>query len=245
MLEVEGISSGYGQIGIVRNCSFNVSRGEIVAILGHNGMGKTTLLRTIMGHLPTKQGRIRYDGEEITALAVHQRARRGLSIVPQGREIFPGLTVRDNIRMGLFKRKAHENETIEGLVNQMPRLRPLLDRVGGTLSGGEQQLLAVARCLATAPKLILLDEPTEGIQPSIKDELAEIFLGIRNRRTITVLLVEQNLDFVNALADRVLLIQKGHITQELDRVALNSADLISEFLGFGKAKSEADGLRGS
>jgi urea ABC transporter ATP-binding protein UrtE len=235
MLEVSGLSAGYGAIGVLHDCSFVIAHGEVVGILGHNGMGKTTLLRTLMGHIKSSSGRVVLNREDITDLPVHRRARRGLSLVPQGREIFPNLTVRDNLRMALVKRsRADEARTIERLISEMPRLRPLLDRVGSTLSGGEQQLLAVARCLAAEPKLILLDEPTEGIQPSIIDELADIFQRVREERRLTVLLVEQNLDFINGLADRILVIQRGRIISELNREAFARTDLVSALLGFGE-----------
>jgi ABC-type branched-subunit amino acid transport system ATPase component len=235
MLEAIGLSAGYGPVGVLRDCSFGVADGEVVGILGHNGMGKTTLLRTLMGHLRSSNGRVLFERTDITDLPIHRRARRGLSLVPQGREIFPNLTVRDNLRIALVRRsRSEEARAIERLMNEMPRLRPLLNRVGGTLSGGEQQLLAVARCLATEPKLILLDEPTEGIQPSIIDELVDIFLRTRRERQLTVLLVEQNLDFVKGLADRILVIQRGRISSELDRAALTRADLVSALMGFGE-----------
>jgi ABC-type branched-subunit amino acid transport system ATPase component len=232
MLEVESLCSGYGPIRVVEDCSLRVGKGEIVGILGHNGMGKTTLLRTIMGHLPIRSGTVRFDGEDLTQSAVHIRARRGLSLVPQGREIFPNLTARDNIRMGMARRPAREEAAgIEALLAQLPRLRPLLDRPGGLLSGGEQQILAVARCLAAGPRLILLDEPTEGIQPSIIDELIGIFHAIRERQQVSILLVEQNLDFITALADRILVIHKGKVGRELDKRLLTSGRLLDETLG--------------
>jgi ABC-type branched-subunit amino acid transport system ATPase component len=235
MLEIIGLSAGYGPVSVLRDCSFAVAKGDVVGILGHNGMGKTTLLRTLMGHLRSSGGHILFEQADITQLPVDRRARRGLSLVPQGREIFPNLTVRDNLRMALVRRsRAEETRAIEQLMTEMPRLRPFLNRIGSTLSGGEQQLLAVACCLATAPKLVLLDEPTEGIQPSIIDELTDIFLRIRRERQLTVLLVEQNLDFVNGLADRILIIQRGRITNELERAELTRADLVSALMGFGE-----------
>jgi branched-chain amino acid transport system ATP-binding protein len=237
VLEVAGLRAGYGPIPVLHGCSFTIRKGEFVGILGHNGMGKTTLMRTVMGYLRAIGGWIRYEGEDITTLPTHQRARRGISLVPQGREIFPNLSARDNLRMGLLRRGRAEAAELDGIVAEFPRLRGLLDRDGNALSGGEQQLLAVARCLCAKPDLVLLDEPTEGIQPSIIDELVETFARIRRQYSLTMLLVEQNLDFITQLADRVLIIQKGQITRELDRAALTDAHLISEFLGFAESTS--------
>ncbi|MBV9590239.1 MAG: ABC transporter ATP-binding protein, partial [Hyphomicrobiales bacterium] len=173
-LVVQGLCTGYGRIPILNGVDFTVDEGEFVGILGHNGMGKTTLLKALMGYLPATSGRVHFAGDDITALEPHRRARLGLGYVPQGREIFPGLTVHDNLRMGCIERSdAGEDEIIAKVLEEFPRLKPLLNRVGGALSGGEQQLLAVARCLCCGPRLVLLDEPTEGIQPSIIEEIVE------------------------------------------------------------------------
>jgi branched-chain amino acid transport system ATP-binding protein len=151
--------------------------------------------------------------------------------VPQGREIFPGLTVYDNLRMGCTKETGSEQETIAEVLEEFPRLKPLLDRSGGALSGGEQQLLALARCLCGKPRLILLDEPTEGIQPSIIDEIVEVLQRLRDRSGLTMILVEQNLEFISALSRRILIIQKGAITRELQPGDLADANLVGEFIG--------------
>ena len=167
MLDVQGLRTGYGRIPILNGVGFAVNEGEFVGILGHNGMGKTTLLRALMGFLPANSGRVQFAGQDVTAFEPYRRARLGLGYVPQGREIFPGLSVYDNLRMGCSKQSGgSESETIGAVLQEFPRLRTLLDRLGGALSGGEQQLLAIARCLCGKPSLVLLDEPTEGIQPS-------------------------------------------------------------------------------
>ena len=174
MLIVSQLSAGYARIPILNGISFAVQEGEFVGILGHNGMGKTTLLRALMGFLPATSGRVHFAGADVTALEPYRRARLGLGYVPQGRDIFPGLTVYDNLRMGCSKQQGDtEQATIAAVLEEFPRLIPLLDRVGSALSGGEQQLLAIARCLCGKPRLVLLDEPTEGIQPSIIDEIVE------------------------------------------------------------------------
>src|SRR5262249_9359706 len=209
--------------------TLQVPGGDLGGVLGNTGMGKTTLLRTLMGFVPAQLGRIAFGEVDATREPPYARARRGLGYVPQGREIFPGLSVRDNLRMGAARRGA--DERIDTILHTFPRLTPLLNRRGGTLSGGEQQLLAIARCLAGRPKMILFDEPTEGIQPSIIEELVVVLRRLHEREGLTILLVEQNLEFIAELAQRVLLIQKGTIVRELQPTALRHADVLSEFVG--------------
>jgi branched-chain amino acid transport system ATP-binding protein len=232
MLDVQGLRTGYGRIPILNGIGFAVNEGEFVGILGHNGMGKTTLLRALMGFLPATAGSVQFAGANVTAFEPYRRARLGLGYVPQGREIFPGLSVLDNLRMGCSKQAgSSETETIRTVLEEFPRLKNLLDRPGSALSGGEQQLLAIARCLCGKPRLILLDEPTEGIQPSIIDEIIETLLRLRDNSGLTMILVEQNLDFIAALSQRILVIQKGRITQEVSPDNLHNASLIGEFIG--------------
>jgi urea ABC transporter ATP-binding protein UrtE len=235
MIQVEGLQAGYGRIPILAGIGFSVEAGSFVGILGHNGMGKTTLLKALMGFLPVTGGRVRFtaDGRttDITHADSHLRARLGIGYVPQGREIFSTLSVQENLRMGCLLAKTDEATTIAGVLEIFPRLRRLLDRPGGALSGGEQQLLALARCLCGNPKLLLLDEPTEGIQPSIIEEIIETLLVLRRTRALTVILVEQNLQFITALSQRVLIIQKGAITQEVSPEAIEDPALLNEFAG--------------
>lgn len=231
MLEVSELAAGYGRIPILGGVSFSVARGEFVGVLGHNGMGKTTLLRALMGYIPATAGRIVLENADVTRAEPYRRARAGMGYVPQGREIFPGLSVRDNLRMGAVGRPKDEATAIDAVLETFPRLRPLIDRPGGALSGGEQQLLAMARCLAGNPRLILLDEPTEGIQPSIIDEIAETLLSLRSKGKLTMILVEQNLDFIATLSERVLIIQKGAIVHSAEPDELHGHGLINEFIG--------------
>ena len=232
ILDVQGLRTGYGRIPILNGVGFSVSEGEFIGILGHNGMGKTTLLRALMGFLPASSGRVQFAGNDITSLEPFRRARLGLGYVPQGRDIFPGLSVYDNLRMGCTKESGGgENATIAGVLEEFPRLTGLLDRPGSALSGGEQQLLAIARCLCGKPRLVLLDEPTEGIQPSIIDEIVETLQRLRARSGLTMILVEQNLDFIAALSQRILVIQKGRITQEVKPADLHDASVVGEFIG--------------
>jgi branched-chain amino acid transport system ATP-binding protein len=212
-LEVQSLSSGYGRIPILNSVQFQVASGEVLGILGHNGMGKTTLLRTLMGYTRATDGRITTHGVDITNEPTYRRANLGLGYVPQGRQIFPHLSAHDNLRMGCAA--AGAETIIDEMLSRFARLRPLLARYGGTLSGGEQQLLALARCLCGEPKLMLLDEPSEGIQPSILDEIAEVLAQIKTSTGTSMILVEQNVEFLAALADRVLIIYRGRIVAEL------------------------------
>jgi len=229
LLEVRGLRSGYGRIPILDGVDLSVARGRIMGILGHNGMGKTTLLRTIVGHLKTKGGSIVFDGQEITGRRAHERVRLGLGYVPQGREIFPDLSVLENLRMGMTH--LPDENALEEVLGYFPILKPLLDRPGRGLSGGQQQILAIARCLAGRPRLIMLDEPTEGIQPSIVDEIAERLVILKDQLDLTILLVEQDLHFISSVADSVSLIQKGKIVAEMQPSALGDRAMVSSLLG--------------
>lgn len=230
ILEVNDLRSGYGRIPILMGVTLNVTEGEFLGILGHNGMGKTTLMNTLMGHLPSTGGSVRFAGQDVTKLKPHQRSRSGLGLVPQGRQIFADLTVYENLRMGMAGQAAEDAEFMDDILSLFPRLQRLLERRGGALSGGEQQLLALARCLCSRPKLMLLDEPTEGIQPSILDEIVETLLVLRSRG-LSLILVEQNLDFIAALSSRVLTIQKGVIAGEMSPQDLQNPEVVSKFVG--------------
>jgi branched-chain amino acid transport system ATP-binding protein len=230
MMRVRDISAGYGRIEVLRGISLDVAAGSCVGILGHNGMGKTTLLKTLIGLVPCTGGSIEWEGRAIERLPTHARARMGIGYVPQGRQIFPGLSVLENLH---FAARASRNPVVvtDAVLAEFPELDRLLDRPGGTLSGGEQQLLAVARALCGQPRLLLLDEPTEGVQPSIVAALVERISALRARLGLAVLLVEQNLDFIRAMADRALLIQRGRIVNEIPRDALEDPILVAEFVG--------------
>jgi urea ABC transporter ATP-binding protein UrtE len=230
MITCQGLEAGYGRIRILNGVSLEIASGSAVGILGHNGMGKTTLLRTLMGVIPATAGTVHLDGHDITQAPTHARARRGLAYVPQGRQIFPGLTVAENLRMAAVA-AGKPPATVERVLTEFPELTRLLDRSGGALSGGEQQLLALARALCTEPRLLLLDEPTEGIQPSIVQAIAERLASLRRSRGLTLLLVEQSLDFIHALSDRVLLIQRGRIVRELAPDALEAQEILDAFVG--------------
>ena len=231
LLLVEGLHSGYGRIPILGGVTLGVGEGEFVGILGHNGMGKSTLLRTLMGYLPATAGTVSLAGRPVTALSPTARARAGMGYVPQGREIFPALSVHENLRMGCLLGGAPDVRRIAEILELFPRLKAYLDRPGGALSGGEQQLLALARCLCGAPRIVLLDEPTEGIQPSIIEEIIETLQLIGRDRGLTVLLVEQNLNFIASLSRRILILKKGVITGEVPPEVARNRAMIDEFVG--------------
>jgi urea ABC transporter ATP-binding protein UrtE len=237
-LDIKSLSGGYGKVPILHGIEFSVAENEVVGVLGHNGMGKSTLLKTIMGFLPASSGAVRFHGVEINRLSPYERAGLGIGYVPQGRGIFPQLSVRDNLRFAWHDYSGgSEEEVIEAVLADFPRLARLLDRMGGALSGGEQQLLALARSLMGDPEFLLLDEPTEGIQPSIIEEMSETLLHLRERRGLSILLVEQNFDFIADLSDRVLVLERGRIAGELSKVELSDQAKVDQFLGFGAARS--------
>ena len=231
MLEVAALQAAYGRVPVLMGIDLRLKAGEFLGILGHNGMGKTTLMRSLMGFVPATAGGVTFLDHDITDLKPHARARLGLGYVPQGREIFPALSVRDNLRMGCLAGGREDRGVIDETLELFPRLTRLLDRQGGALSGGEQQLLALARCLCTRPQLILLDEPTEGIQPSIIEEIVETLQGLRAKTGVSMILVEQNLDFIASLSSRVLVIQKGRITGELRPDQLDDPEVVAELVG--------------
>jgi urea ABC transporter ATP-binding protein UrtE len=233
VLKLEGVTAGYGQTTVLEGLDLEVEEGEMVAVLGRNGVGKTTMLRAIMGQIPLSGGRIAFAGHEVGRLPVHRRARLGLGYVPQGREIFPALSVRDNLAVAAHAVGRRDwPAAVEELFAEFPVLRPKAGDRGGSLSGGQQQILALARALMTRPKLLLLDEPSEGIQPSIVAEIAEIVQSLNETRGIAVVLVEQNLDFAGRLARRACLMDHGRVVRELPAdELLRDRDLQHEYMG--------------
>jgi len=232
LLDVSNLKAAYGVVPALHQVDFNVQPGEVVGILGHNGMGKTTLLRAIMGFVKVTGGEMLFDGQSLRGLSVNARARAGLGLVPQGRMIFPTLTVRENLESGIAGGKEPMEPIVDEMLTLFPRLTRLLDRAGGALSGGEQQLLALARCLCRRPTLMLLDEPTEGIQPSIIDEISDTLKQLTKTSDITIVLVEQNLDFITGLSDRVYAISGGVLDRQIPKEQLTDSRAVSEFMGF-------------
>jgi urea transport system ATP-binding protein len=227
MLEVSELNVAYGESHVIRDVSLRVAPREAVAIMGRNGMGKTTLLKSLIGLLPARSGRILLGGSELTALPSYQRVAHGLAFVPQGRMVFPFLTVEQNILAGAAK--SGHRTVPDYLYTFFPVLRDMKQRKAGNLSGGQQQMLAIARALISEPKVLILDEPTEGIQPSIIKEIAQTLNVLRAERGFAVVVSEQVLSFALALADRFLVIDRGRIVHDEARAALDQ-DKVRSFL---------------
>jgi urea transport system ATP-binding protein len=211
MLIIEALDQFYGESHILREVSFHVGKGQCLCLMGRNGVGKTTLLLCLMGLLPIKNGRIIFDGQDITKLAPEKRARLGLGYIPQGRQIFPLLTVEENMRIALPARRDGSRRIPSFLFSFFPVLKDMLHRRGGDLSGGQQQQLAIARALALEPKLLVLDEPTEGIQPNIVQDIVSTVRRLRSEMGMTVLQVEQKVPVAQKVADAYAVMERGHI----------------------------------
>ncbi|MHB9117611.1 MAG: urea ABC transporter ATP-binding subunit UrtE [Burkholderiales bacterium] len=212
MLTVENLNQYYGGSHILRDIGFEAPTGQVTTLLGRNGVGKTTLLKCLMGLVPAKSGCIRFEGADITAAASHARVKAGIGYAPQGREIFPRLTVEENLLMGLATRPGGM-AIPERIFAMFPVLKQMLKRRGGDLSGGQQQQLAIGRALAFGPKLLILDEPTEGIQPSIIKDIERAIRSLAEEGSMAILLVEQYYDFARSLADRYLVMERGEIVK--------------------------------
>ncbi len=225
MLQIADLHLYYGASHVLRGVSLAAEKGRIACLLGRNGVGKTSLLRALVGLHPIRHGSITWDGRDIAHLPPHARARAGLALVPQGREIFPRLTVRENLETGFASVGARERSVPEEILALFPVLKDMLRRRGGDLSGGQQQQLAIARALVTRPRLLLLDEPTEGIQPSIIKDIARVIARLRQRGDMAILLVEQYFEFAAELADHVFVMDRGEIVLEGPRDALPEAQV--------------------
>jgi urea transport system ATP-binding protein len=228
-LEVREIDTFYGASHVLHSLSLSMERGAIECILGRNGVGKTTLLRSVIGLTPPRRGAIIFKGSDITRMRVNQRARLGIGYVPQGREIFPDISVIDNLRLGLVARNDGMTRVPDEIFDFFPMLKLLVDRPGGLLSGGEQQQLAIARALCGNPELLLLDEPTEGIQPSVVEEIERILRRIHQEKKVTILLVEQKLDFAKNVAQEFTIMVKGRVAREADIRSLTD-EVVREYL---------------
>ncbi len=224
MLAVENLSLHYGAAQALRSVSVAASVGEVTCVLGRNGVGKTSLLRAIVGHRPISGGSILFEGQNIARLKPFERAALGIAYVPQGREIFPLLTVKENLETGFAPLKRGERKIPDEVFALFPVLKSMLGRRGGDLSGGQQQL-AIGRALVTRPRLLVLDEPTEGIQPSIIKDIGRAITYLRERKDMAILLVEQYFDFARELADQFVVMERGEIVQHGDRSALEGDDV--------------------
>lgn len=231
MLQASDLRAGYGSAAVLHGVSLSLAEGERAAVLGRNGVGKTTLMRALSGTISSTGGTLTFQGTDLVPLRPHERARLGIAHVPQGRDIFPKLTVAENLRVGAAAIRGSADAQIDEVYDEFPVLAERRRARGGSLSGGQQQILALARALVSEPKLLLLDELSEGIQPSILDEIAEAIDHINSARGITVLVVEQNLDFAARIAERGLIMDKGEIIETLDIAELHdNRDLQRKFL---------------
>ncbi len=230
MLSVADAHVAYGKSPALMGPSLVVGAGEIISIIGRNGVGKTTLLKAIIGLLRVTSGAIHLDGEDVTRLPAHERARRGLGYVPQGRMIFADLTVEENLLIGADLNRANGRALLEEVLAEFPLLRARYRQRGDTLSGGEQQMLAIGRALAGGPKVLLLDEPSEGIQPSIVQEIEAKIASISRGRGLAIVLVEQNIEFAAALARRIYVMEKGRIAREISPQNVMDEDIVRDYL---------------
>ncbi len=212
-LRIEGIDVAYGRTHILFDVSVEVPRGSLVCVMGRNGAGKTTLLNAIMGLLPLRGGRITFEGQDLAKLPAYGRARAGLGYVPQGHQVFPHLTVRENLLVVLERARVTDRSALDEALDVFPMVRRFVDRPAGLLSGGQAQQLAIARALVTRPKLLILDEPTEGIQPSIIAEIEDAIVALHRDRGMSILLVEQYVEFALRLGERYAVMEAGRIAQ--------------------------------
>jgi urea transport system ATP-binding protein len=229
MLKLSGINQFYGQSHTLWDLDIEIAQGECLCLMGRNGVGKTTLLNVLMGQLPVKSGLIEFDGQDISKFSVERRAEIGIGYVPQGRQIFPLLTVEENLKIGLPARRDNKRQIPDQVYELFPVLKEMKQRRGGDLSGGQQQQLAIGRALVLDPKLLILDEPTEGIQPNIVSEIGDIIRKLNRDIGLTVLLVEQKLPFARKVGDRFCLLDRGRRVADGRMVDLNEG-LIKEYL---------------
>ena len=210
MMKIKGMDSYYGESKVIPSLDLNVEKGKIVCLIGRNGVGKSTTLKSIMGLVKTPKGSIELEGEDIIKMPTYNRVKQGIGYVPQGRDIFPQMTVYENLMLGLYANK-QKPELPDYIYELFPILKRFEKRKGGDLSGGQQQQLAIARALVTKPKILILDEPTEGIQPSVIQDIGDVIRKINKEMGLTVLIVEQYLDFVLGISDYIYMMEKGEI----------------------------------
>jgi ABC-type branched-subunit amino acid transport system ATPase component len=230
ILEADDVSAGYGAITVLRGISVGITAGEILGILGRNGMGKSTLIRCLSGLIRPSSGRIMFDGADITTLPAHERARRGMTTVIQGRGMFPKLSVRESLEMGRIASGRTRRSRIDEVLDYFPRLRERLGQSAGTLSGGEQQMLAIARGLMTDPRLMLLDEPSDGIMPVLVSQIAEILVEIVRNEQMTLVIVEQNVPMLFRMTDRFVILEKGRIAAQGSREQIAASEVMKAYL---------------
>jgi branched-chain amino acid transport system ATP-binding protein len=231
LLRIEDLVSGYGRGQVLNGLSLSVEAGERVAVIGRNGMGKSTLAKAISGLLPTWSGTIELDGEPVSKLPPHKRAWAGIGYVPQGRALFPRLTVAQNLRVGLHGARPRERQIPDSILDAFPILKSRLEQTAGTLSGGEQQQLAIARCLVGRPKVLILDEPSEGIQPNLVEQIMDRLIELAEGADLGVVLIEQNMDAALRFAQRYVVVQKGEVKHQGVVDELRDEALVHRYLG--------------
>jgi len=229
-LETSNLRSGYGGKPVLQGVNFKLNKNEVIAVIGRNGAGKSTLMKTLIGLLPTQQGEMLFCGKKIQNLACHHRARLGLGYVPQGRDVFPRMTVAENLAVSRIVSSQSSPQSLTEIFNLFPVLKERQKQKAGTMSGGQQQQLAIARALLTNPSLLLLDEPSEGIQPSVVQEIGRAILHLNRTSGLTVMLVEQNMSMITAVAQRGYVMDKGRVITELSREELQDRDRLRTYL---------------
>jgi len=229
-LDVDNVTAGYGTVTVLRNLSLDVGGGEIIGVMGRNGMGKSTLIRCLAGLILPSAGIIKLGNKDITKLAPHERARLGMTTVVQGRGIFEQLTVRENLEMGRVASGRPKRNRIEEIIDYFPLLHQRMTQAAGTLSGGEQQMLAIGRALMTDPKIMLLDEPSDGIMPSLVQKIANTLVEINRRNGITIVIVEQNVPLVFNMASYCIVLEKGQLVAQGSREEVSRSEVLKQYL---------------
>ncbi len=230
ILEVKNVTSGYDRVMIVNNVSISIDKGEIVSIIGRNGVGKSTLMKTLIGLLKTSSGEIDFDGANITKMKAHNRAKSGIGYVPQGHGIFPNLTVEENLKMGTMINSDGTQKNFEMVYDYFPRLAERKKQMAGSMSGGEQAMLSIGRVLTGNPKILLLDEPSEGVQPNIVSQMGEIVYKISSELGLTVLMVEQHMGLIQQITERAYVLDKGAIIASLSQEEVKDNQIIKQYL---------------
>ena len=230
LLSASDLRSGYATSDVLQDVGVTVEQGEVVGVLGRNGVGKTTLMKTLIGLLPARAGQIVFRDQDVTKLSADRRARLGIGYVPQGRGIFPQMTVRDNLRMGGLINASKKSLDFDLVFGYFPFLKKRLAQRGGTLSGGQQAMLAIARALVSTPDLLLLDEPSDGVQPNIVEEIGEFIKSLNEEKGLTVLIVEQNIDLMQTVAKRAYALDKGRVVASVNHEDLMDTQRVTEFL---------------
>jgi branched-chain amino acid transport system ATP-binding protein len=230
VVQVDALTAGYGAITVLRDLSFTVEPGQILGVLGRNGMGKSTLIKTLAGLIQPSAGAIAFDGGNLAGMNAHERARLGITTVVQGRGMFPRLSVRENLEMGRIAGGGSKRSRLDEVFSYFPRLQERLNQAAGTLSGGEQQMLAIGRGLMTDPKLMLLDEPSDGIMPALVQQIADILVAINRNEQMTIVIVEQNVPMLFRMTDSFIILEKGAIVASGSKEQIAHSEVMQEYL---------------